>query len=137
MKVAQNRGYIKTLLGRHRHFNLYEPADSYQMRKVGKDTTPYTYDLAKKKYPGLPLKRAYTYKALNALIQGSAADMTKAAMLKVWKELGLVPHMQVHDELNYSVPDQDTANMIRLCMETCVDTSTPMLAEMELGGNWK
>lgn len=137
MKVAQNRGYIKTLMGRHRHFNLYEPADSYMMRQQGKDTTPYTYEIAKKKYPGLPLKRAYAYKALNALIQGSAADMTKAAMLKVWKELGLVPHMQVHDELNYSIPNEEVGEQIRLCMESCVEISTPMLAEMEIGGTWK
>ena len=48
-------------------------------------------------------RRAFTYKALNKLIQGSAADMTKKAMLELHKE-GITPHIQVHDELDISVP---------------------------------
>ena len=47
-------------------------------------------------------RRAYTYKALNKLIQGSAADMTKKAMVELYKE-GIIPHIQVHDELDISV----------------------------------
>jgi DNA polymerase I-like protein with 3'-5' exonuclease and polymerase domains len=45
------------------------------------------------------LKRAFTYKALNKLIQGSAADMTKKAMLDLYNE-GIIPHIQIHDELD-------------------------------------
>ena len=52
---------------------------------------------------GPGIKRAYTYKALNRLIQGSAADMTKKAMIELHKNLGIVPHIQVHDELDISV----------------------------------
>ena len=48
------------------------------------------------------IKRAYTYKALNKLIQGSAADMTKKAMLDLYKE-GIVPHIQIHDEFDISI----------------------------------
>jgi len=51
---------------------------------------------------GPGIKRAYTYKALNKLIQGSAADMTKKAMIELYKE-GIIPHIQVHDELDISV----------------------------------
>ena len=51
-----------------------------------------------------PTRRAFlTYKALRIkLIQGSAADMTKKAMLELYKE-GITPHIQVHDELDISV----------------------------------
>ena len=51
---------------------------------------------------GPGIKRAFTYKALNKLIQGSAADMTKKAMVDLYKE-GIIPHIQVHDELDISV----------------------------------
>ena len=50
-------------------------------------------------------RRAYTYKALNRLIQGSAADMTKKAMIELHKE-GITPHIQVHDELDISVMNE-------------------------------
>jgi DNA polymerase I-like protein with 3'-5' exonuclease and polymerase domains len=51
---------------------------------------------------GPGIKRAYTYKALNKLIQGSAADMTKKAMLDLYNE-GIIPHIQIHDELDISI----------------------------------
>ena len=49
---------------------------------------------------GPGIKRAYTYKSLNKLIQGSAADMTKKSMLDLYKE-GIVAHIQIHDEFVY------------------------------------
>ena len=58
--------------------------------------------MASEKEYGRDLKRAWTYKALNRLIQGSSADMTKKAMVDL-HEQGIVSHIQVHDELNCSV----------------------------------
>ena len=55
---------------------------------------------------GPGIKRAYTYKALNKLIQGSAADMTKKSMLDLYKE-GIVAHIQIHDELDISVESKE------------------------------
>ena len=63
-----------------------------------------------------PLKRAFTYKALNKLIQGSAADMTKQAMLDLYRE-GIVPHIQIHDELDISVIDKKIFDKIIEIME--------------------
>jgi len=57
------------------------------------------------------LKRAFTYKAMNRLIQGSAADMTKQAMVDLYKE-GIVAHTQVHDELNISIKDKKECEKI-------------------------
>ena len=73
---------------------------------------------------GPGIKRAYTYKALNRLIQGSAADMTKKAMIELHKE-GITPHIQVHDELDISVINQLEAAKIKDIMENAVDLEVP------------
>jgi len=125
-RVAIDRGYIKTFAGRHCRFNLWE--DRY------KKTTPLPIQEAKQRY-GDSLKRSYTYKALNRLIQGSAADMTKLAMLGLWDE-GIVPHLQVHDEVDISVENSLQAKKIVDIMENCVKLTVPLLVDTELGPSW-
>ena len=82
---------------------------------------------------GPGIKRAYTYKALNKLIQGSAADMTKKAMVDLYKE-GIVPHIQVHDELDISV--DGNADKIKEIMESAVELEVPNKVDYESGPNW-
>ena len=82
---------------------------------------------------GPGIKRAFTYKALNKLIQGSAADMTKKAMIELYKE-GIIPHIQVHDELDISV--SDNANKIKEIMENAVSLEVPNKVDYESGLNW-
>jgi len=82
---------------------------------------------------GPGIKRAYTYKALNRLIQGSAADMTKKAMIDLHKE-GIIPHIQVHDELDISV--KDNADKIKEIMENAVSLEVPNKVDYESGPNW-
>ena len=125
-RVAMDRGYIKTFAGRHCRFNLWE--DRY------KRTIPLPIKEAQERY-GDTLKRSYTYKALNRLIQGSAADMTKLAMLGLWEE-GIVPHLQVHDEVDISITDLDQAKKIVEIMENCVKLTVPLLVDMEIGPSW-
>ena len=125
-RVAMERGYIRTFAGRRCRFNLWE--DRYER------TLPLPYEEAQEKY-GDNLKRSYTYKALNRLIQGSAADMTKLAMLGLWEE-GIVPHLQVHDEVDISVENTEQANKITEIMETCVELAVPLLVDKELGSSW-
>jgi len=84
---------------------------------------------------GPGIKRAYTYKALNKLIQGSAADMTKKSMLELYKE-GIVAHIQVHDELDISVEDDKKAKRITEIMESAVDLEIPNKVDYEKGANW-
>ena len=81
------------------------------------------------------IKRAYTYKALNKLIQGSAADMTKKAMLELYKE-GIIPHIQVHDELDISVISDKHVTMIKDIMENAVSLEVPNKVDYESGPNW-
>jgi len=84
---------------------------------------------------GPGIKRAFTYKALNKLIQGSAADMTKKAMLELYKE-GIIPHIQVHDELDISVKNPEHAQKIKDIMESAVDLEVPNKVDYESGPNW-
>lgn len=106
------------------------------MRREGKDTRPLSRDQAEAKW-GPRIQRAYTHKALNSLIQGSAADMTKAAMLLIWQETKLVPYMQVHDELDLGVNALSQAKQCQELAEHCVELQVPIRADMHIGKSWK
>ena len=127
MQRAQQRGQIRTLLGRLCRFYLWEP-NMFGMHKA------MTHDAALLEH-GPGIRRAYTYKALNKLIQGSAADMTKKAMIELYKE-GIIPHIQVHDELDISIKDPEHANKIKQIMEEAVGLEVPNKVDYEYGPNW-
>jgi DNA polymerase I-like protein with 3'-5' exonuclease and polymerase domains len=124
---AQSHGQIRTLLGRLCRFHLWEP-NMFGMHKA----LPHEEAL-KEHGPGI--KRAYTYKALNKLIQGSAADMTKKAMLDLYKE-GIIAHIQIHDELDLSVESPEHAKKIIEIMENAVTLEVPNKVDYESGENW-
>jgi len=125
MRKAADNGRIRTWLGRRCRFNLWEP-NQYGIHKA----LPHDAALAEH---GPGIRRAYTYKALNRLIQGSAADMTKKAMVELHKE-GIVPHIQVHDELDISV--NGNADKIKEIMESAVELEVPIKVDYEYGKNW-
>ena len=125
MARAQDRGKVRTLLGRLCRFHLWEP-NQFGIHK------PLTHDAALAEH-GPGIRRAYTYKALNRLIQGSAADMTKKAMIELHKE-GITPHIQVHDELDIAV--SDNAYKIKQIMESAVELEVPNKVYYESGPNW-
>jgi DNA polymerase I-like protein with 3'-5' exonuclease and polymerase domains len=124
---ASRDGIVRTLLGRKCRFDMWEP-NSFGYNK------PMTHEDAIKEY-GPGIRRAFTYKALNKLIQGSAADQTKKAMADCYAE-GLIPLLTVHDELCFSVSSEDQASRIKEIMETCVDLRVPSKVDQELGDNW-
>ena len=124
---AQDSGKIRTLLGRLCRFHLWEP-NSFGIHKA----LPHEEAL-REHGPGI--KRAYTYKSLNKLIQGSAADMTKKAMINLYKE-GIIPHIQVHDELDISVESDKQAKRIVEIMESAVELEVPNKVDYESGFNW-
>ena len=124
---AEDYGRIRTLLGRKCRFDLWEPK-TFGVHK------PLPYEEAKKEY-GPGIKRAFTYKALNRLIQGSAADQTKKAMIELWREK-ICPMVQVHDELAFSISNAKQAELIKEVMETCVEMNVPSVVDAELGPNW-
>ena len=125
-RIANLKGFIKTIGGRRCRFDLWE--------SKFERTTPLAKDEAITKY-GDELKRSFTYKALNRLIQGSAADMTKLAMIELWKE-GIVPHLQIHDEVDVSIENHAQAKQVVEIMENCVKIAVPLLVDAELGQSW-
>ena len=127
MARAQDRGKVRTLLGRLCRFHLWEP-NQFGIHK------PLPHDAALAEH-GPGIRRAFTYKALNKLIQGSAADMTKKAMINLHKE-GITPHIQVHDELDISVVNDLEAAKIKDIMENAVDLKIPNKVDYESGPNW-
>jgi len=159
MAAAQNKGRIKTILGRRCRFPKYEPilrgsdwgtfvpAEDHETMLELKEMGPHLLDdngeVIKDK-DGNPKKnywynngyrRAFTYKALNKLIQGSAADMTKKAMVDLYKE-GLLAHIQIHDELDFSVESDAQADKIKQIMEHAVELKVPNKVDYESGPNW-
>jgi DNA polymerase I-like protein with 3'-5' exonuclease and polymerase domains len=159
MKAAEARGQIKTLLGRRCRFPKYEPIlrgadwghyvppeDDERMREL-QEMGPHLKDFEgnvitdkdgkpKKNYwYQNSTRRAFTYKALNKLIQGSAADMTKKAMVELYKE-GLLAHIQIHDELDFSIELESQAVKIKQIMEQAVELEVPNKVDYESGPNW-
>jgi DNA polymerase I-like protein with 3'-5' exonuclease and polymerase domains len=117
-KRAEKQGQIRTVLGRLCRFHLWEPTTfGYNQ--------PLSLEKAKEKYGNINnLKRAFSYKALNKLIQGSAADQTKKAMADCYAE-GLVPLLTVHDELCFSVSGPEQAARIKEIMENGLPLKIP------------
>jgi DNA polymerase I-like protein with 3'-5' exonuclease and polymerase domains len=151
-RVARERGYIYTILNRRRRFNTWEPSD-WNLSQKFRDTTDDVdrtsvravreWIRAQDKARG-GIQRAFTYKALNAVIQGSAADLMKKAMVNVW-EAGICdilgsPLLTVHDEMDFSVPQtkeglEAWAECVWL-METALEFRVPIRVDGELKPNW-
>jgi DNA polymerase I-like protein with 3'-5' exonuclease and polymerase domains len=151
---AADTGFIKTILGRRRRFVYWEPFD----RELSKNITAMKDErimLAKvrdaiakavrenKEPPRPGIRRAGTFKGLSALIQGSAADLLKKAMVDCWKAgvfNVLPPHLTVHDELDVSIPKtkegtEAFAEKKRL-MENAIPFKVPIIADQDIMIDW-
>lgn len=134
---AAARGHIKTMMGRRRRFPQWE----YDGTIYGSEAAARAI-AAERPGRGFP-RVAMTHKALNALLQGSAADLMKIAMVQMWKAgifNVLIPHLTVHDEMNVSVPrtkegEQAFDEMCHI-MENCVKLAVPVLVDAKRGLNW-
>jgi len=129
LEDPRSSGSVRSLRGRKCRFDLWEP-DAFEMHKA----LPREEAIAAHG-PTTRLRRAYTYKALNRLIQASAADMTKQAMVNVC-EAGHVPMLQVHDELAFSVESKDQARELADIMEQAVPLQVPNKCDMDYGPSW-
>ena len=113
-------------------YNSKEQAmDAYKLEQMKKynELTDSECEFFDKHYT-----RAFTYKALNRLIQGSAADMTKKAMVDLY-EKGIVPHIQIHDELCFSTTDHES-KLIKETMEQTMPLEVKNKVDYESGPNW-
>lgn len=77
----------------------------------------------------------WTHKALNRVIQGSAADQIKMAMRDLYAA-GFVPALQVHDELDDSVDDAEQARAMADIMVRAAPLEVPVVVDVEIGPNW-
>jgi DNA polymerase-1 len=118
--LAADQGYVETLLGRRRYFPGLKTQTNHNIRNREER------------------------EAINAPIQGTAADIMKIAMLQVpiaLKEAGLTARMllQVHDELVLECPFeelQSTANLVRQVMENAYPLKVPLQTDARSGPNW-
>ena len=143
-KVAGERGYVRSILGRYGRFPLWEPADNAYKKRADRDP-PLPHDRALQAY-GDRIIRANTYKALNNVLQYSNADYTKKAMVDIWEAGLCAPYalgpflLQVYDELDYSVPRTDVGDEAvreaKRLMETAIELRVPVMVEAERGKDW-
>ena len=128
MSTASDKGVIRTKRGRKCRFDKWETRD-FGLHQAE------TYDNAVAKYGRDNIKRAYTYKALNRLIQGSSADQTKQAMLNC-AESGHLPILQIHDELCFNIKNKEHALEIKKIMESAIEFKVPSVTDYKLGRSW-
>ena len=127
MKKANSEGVIRTKKGRKCRFDLWEPMD-FGIH------TPEKFENASAKYGANNIKRAFTYKALSRLIQGSAADQTKQAIVSCYEQ-GYLPILQIHDELCFNVKPGDEIK-IKEIMENCMEFKVPSVVDISLGDDF-
>jgi DNA polymerase-1 len=119
---AKNQGYVETILGRRRYFPVLQSASPAQEQA----------------------RRRAEREAVNAPIQGSAADIIKLAMLHLHRALherGLSARMilQVHDELVLEVPQEElpvVTPLVREMMESAYSLRVPLKVDLGVGTNW-
>lgn len=128
---ASQRGWIRTIGGRVLHFNYWEPNERGLNQVI-----PERLERAQGKWPNRPLRRAGTHKALNRLIQGSSADQTKMAMLNLYEQVGLIPMMQIHDSLSYSLASTALQDKVEEGMVGAVKLGVPTVVDRKVGKNW-
>ena len=126
--AADEKGVIRTKKGRKCRFDLWETRD-FGLHVAEK------YEDAVAKYGKDNIKRAYTYKALNRLIQGSSADQTKQSMLDCYNA-GHLPMLQIHDELCFNVKDEKHAKDIQNIMQEAIQFKVPSVVDFGLGESW-
>jgi DNA polymerase-1 len=125
--VAERRGWIRTYGGRKCRYPLWEPS-GFTTEK------PLPYEGALEVY-GPSIKRANSRKALNNLIQGSAADLMKIAMVRIYEELGLACNLVVHDEVCFSTANTDLVKDVKYIMED-FNMRVPITVDVESGPDW-
>lgn len=130
--LADQRGWIRLIDGARCRFDLWE----LSWREDGEGySVPVRIDEAKEKWPNRKIRRAFTHKAMNRLIQGTAARQTKAAMRECWRR-GIVPLLQMHDELCFSFRSQERLDEVCDIMSNIIKLEVPVKVDAKIGPNW-
>jgi DNA polymerase I-like protein with 3'-5' exonuclease and polymerase domains len=126
------KGYIKLLDGARCRFDMWELV---WREKGEKFRPPLPWDLAKKEWGDRRIRRAFTHKAMNRLIQGGAARQTKLAMRDCMR-MGEIPLIQMHDELGFSLDSEKRGQRIADAMRGAVRLRVPVKVDEEYGHDW-
>jgi DNA polymerase I-like protein with 3'-5' exonuclease and polymerase domains len=136
--TAAKQGYLELYDGARRHWDSWEAPGVAWTKGMG----PCSREEAERRIadPNHPwyrrwLRRAETHKAMNALIQGSAARHTKLWMRACWRE-GIVPLLQMHDALDCSVASPELAERVAQLGREAVALEVPMKVDLKFGRNW-
>jgi len=136
-QLASERGFIRTASGRKRRFNRFQ-AKSWDARKRWGQHTFATEEEAQREL-GEDYERAFLHKVFNSVVQGTAADQTKQALVDLYYDHGLVPPMAVHDEISL-YGREDEAKVLSHVMETTMARHygfvIPFIADAKLLDNW-
>lgn len=133
------RGHTLTVLGRRVQFDLWEPKFTHLSERLA-----VPLDKAVKLW-GSNIQRAYLYKSLNYVVQGSAADQLKTAMLKCYQagiyDVTGIPKGVIHDEKIFSCRDDSPATNeafreMKYLMENAIQFRVPILVSSERGTSW-
>ena len=157
IEFASDNRLLFTLHDRFCRFDKFETTDKHWNNEINRfDPVPlYTEEKAKQAYqaevtekykddkiPADYMKHfdrhyvpAFTYKALNRLIQGGAADMTKKAMVDLYEQ-GILPQIQIHDELCLSIKDDKQAIEVKKTMESAIVLEVKNKVNYKKGLNW-
>lgn len=140
-RQAEIKGFVKSILGRKLHFPFWEPKLPFGDTRLVKPATLEQAQLLQKDptneiWHNRLLRRAKTYKAINSIIQASAADMTKKAMVDLY-EAGYIPTLQIHDELVFTdLTSMEQVEEIKQIMENAIPLCIPVVCEAGTGSNW-
>lgn len=144
---ASAKGFLKTLDGARIRFDRWEPKylskedrargwrERQPMEACSKEEAERRCADEKHVWHGARLRRAFTHKAFNGLIQGSAARQTKMAMRECWRA-GIVPMIQMHDELGISTADPSLISKVVGLMRDVVKLTVPVKVDAEFGPSW-
>jgi DNA polymerase I-like protein with 3'-5' exonuclease and polymerase domains len=130
---AQQRGFIRLLDGARCRFDKWEP--KWRGDATGNFLLPYEAAMEKVGRNERKIRRANTRKAMNSLIQGSSARQTKMAMRECYRD-GLIPLLQMHDEIDLGLDSPHDAARINEIMENVVKLKIPMKVDGAWGKNW-
>jgi len=128
MEVADSRGYVKTILGRRRRFDQWE-TPHFQRGKFpikGKEAAMAAYG---------SVRRAHLHKAMNSVVQGSAAEQIKTAMVQLYKEKFTLL-ITLYDELGISITSEKEAKQIKEIAENAIKFEVPHLMEYKILPTW-
>lgn len=153
-RLAADRGYVRTFLGRRRHFNFFQSKKHWDyikelsaLKERGKYGSPeykrlqslitpvYGDSEARNKWKE-GIQRAFTHKAFNAIVQGTSGDQAKTAVCLI-AESELNIKSLVHDEINASVETEKQAYQIKEIMETVFKARVPFVADLDLAAHWQ